>query len=258
MKKFYLLSLFLLMGACDIPFVPLVHAAGDSTPPPKQEWSFNGMFGTYDKASMQRGLKVYREVCSSCHSMKRVYFRNFEALGYNEGQIKALAAEYTVTNADPNEEGEMFERPARPSDKFPGPFANKNAAKYSNNGAFPPDLSLITKARPNGADYISALLSGYDDDHHGVELMEGQHYNTYMPGHIIAMAAPLSDDIVEYEDGTPQTVEQYSNDVAHFLTWAAEPEMEERKQTGNKVLIFLIIFSGLMYAYKKRIWKDVH
>jgi len=257
MKKFYILSLFLILGACDIPFVPLVHAAGDAPVPPAQEWSFNGMFGTYDKASMQRGLKVYREVCSACHSLKRVYFRNLEALGYNEGQIKALAAEYTVEDG-PNEEGDMFDRPARPSDKFPSPFANKNAAKYANNGAYPLDLSLITKARLHGADYVRGLLTGYEEAPHGKELLEGQHYNKYMAGHIIAMAAPLSDDIVAYEDGTPQTVEQYATDVAHFLAWAAEPEMEERKQTGNKVLIFLIIFAGLMYAYKKKIWSDVH
>jgi len=253
MKKIALLLLSVLVL---LPFAT-AQAAGDAKHPHSQEWSFTGMFGTYDKASMQRGLAVYRQVCSACHSLDRVYFRNLSALGYNEGQIKAIAAEYTVIDG-PNDEGEMFERAAKPSDTFTGPYPNKQAAKASNGGAYPPDMSLLVKARHNGANYIHALLTGYSEAPHGHELLDGQYWNDYMPGHVIAMAAPLSDDIVEYEDGSPQTVEQYSKDVTHFLTWASDINMEERKRTGIKVLLFLIAFAGVMYAYKKRVWKDVH
>ena len=220
-------------------------------------FAFEGPFGTYDKAALQRGLMVYRNVCAGCHSLKRVAYRNLEALGYSEGQIKAMAAEYTVMDG-PNDEGEMFERPARPSDKFKSPFANDKAAAANNGGALPPDLSLITKARHGGADYIYSLLTGYAEAPHGVEVAEGKHYNKAMDGNIIAMAAPLSDGVVTYEDGTPQTTSQYAKDVATFLTWAAEPEMEQRKQMGVKVILFLAVFAGLMYLVKRQIWKKVH
>ena len=236
-------------------------AAGDAPKPPAQDWTFNGPFGTYDKASMQRGLKIYREVCSACHSMKRIYFRNLEALGYSEAQVKNIAAEYTVIDG-PNADGEMYERTAKPSDHFPSPYPNKNAAKAAN-GVYPPDLSLIKKARAGGADYVAAVLSGYVEPpheftEHNAPLLDGQHYNKYMPGHVIAMAAPLSDGIVAYEDGTPETVEQYSKDIAHFLAWTSEPEMEVRKRTGVQVLLFLLVFLGIMYGIKKKIWADVH
>ena len=239
----------------------MANAAGDALKPPEQDWSFSGPFGTYDKAAMQRGLKIYREVCAACHSMKRIYFRNLEALGYNEAQIKNIAAEYTVIDG-PDAEGEMFERPAKPSDTFPSPYPNKNAAKAAN-GAYPPDLSLIKKARVHGADYLAGLLSGYTEPPEyfvkkNGPLLEGQHYNKYMAGHVIAMAAPLSDGMIAYEDETPETVEQYSKDVAHFLAWAAEPEMEERKRLGIQVLIFLSVFAFIMYGIKKKIWADVH
>lgn len=224
---------------------------------PKHGWSFNGMFGTYDKASMQRGLKVYREVCAGCHSLKRVYYRNLEALGYNEGQIKNIASGYTVIDG-PDDEGEMFERPALPSDAFVSPFPNDNAAKASNGGALPPDLSLITKARANGPDYVAALLTGYEEAPHGTHLLDGQHWNKYMSGHVIAMAPPLSDGLVSYEDGSPETAEQYAADVVNFLTWAADPYMENRKRAGIKILIFLLVFAGIMYAVKRKIWEDVH
>lgn len=236
---------------------PTAFAAGASVEPPSQDWSFSGPFGTYDKAALQRGLKVYREVCSACHSMKRIYFRNLEALGYNENQIKNIAAEYTVTDG-PDADGEMYERPAIPSDRFPSPYPNVQAAKAAN-GIAPPDLSLITKARAGGADYIYGILTGYDETGgHGEELMAGQYWNKYMPGHVIAMAPPLSDEMIAYEDGTPGTTEQYAKDVAHFLTWAAEPEMEDRKRLGLQVLIFLLVFTGIMYRVKKKIWADVH
>lgn len=232
------------------------HAAGKMEPLPQQNWSFSGFTGTFDQAAMQRGLKVYREVCAACHGLKRVYFRNLEDLGYEEAQTKNIAAEYTVVDG-PDGEGEMFERPARPSDRFPEPFANKQAAAAAN-GAVPPDLSLITKARMDGSNYLYALLTGYEQPAHGEEVPEGKHWNKYFPGHVISMAAPLSDGQVSYEDGSPETVEQYAFDVASFLTWAADPYMEDRKRMGFKVVLFLLAFAGVMYAYKKKIWADVH
>lgn len=232
-------------------------AAGDTVPLPQQEWGFSGPFGTYDKGALQRGFKVYREVCSACHSMRLVSYRNLEALGYKEGQIKNIAAEYTYMDG-PDEEGEMFERPGLPKDRLKAPYPNKKAAAAANNGAYPPDLSLITKARMDGSNYVHALLTGYVEPEHGFEVPKGKHYNKYMPGHVIAMAAPLSDDLVAYEDGTATTMDQYSRDVTEFLTWAADPYMEERKRTGVKVILFLLAFAGVMYAYKKRVWADVH
>lgn len=239
-----------------VPYAP-AFAAGDAPKPPDKKWSFDGPFGMYDKAAKQRGLKVYREVCAACHSLKKIYFRNFEALGYNEDQVKNIAAEYTVRDG-PNEEGEMFERAAIPSDAFPSPFPNDKAAAYANGGALPPDLSLITKARINGADYLHALLNGYVEPPEGAEVVEGKYWNKYFPGHNISMAAPLVDGQVSYEDGTPQTVDQYADDLAQFLMWTADPHMEERKRTGLRVLIFLIVFAGVMYAVKRRIWAHLH
>lgn len=241
------------------------HAAGDdagghhAAPAlPKMDWSFDGPFGTYDRAALQRGFQVYKQVCAACHSMDRVAYRNLAALGYTEGQIKTIAAEYTFMDG-PNDEGEMFERPGRPSDHFKAPYANENMAKASNNGALPPDLSLIVKARAGGADYIHAILVGYEEAPAGTELANGQHWNKYMAGNKIAMPKPLMDGMVAYENAeTPQTVEQYSRDVATFLAWAAQPEMEIRKQTGIKVLIFLAIFAGLMFAVKRKIWAKIH
>ncbi len=235
-------------------------AAGGDTPPiPTQDWSFSGAFGTYDKAALQRGYKIYREVCASCHSMKYVRFRNLDALGYSQDQIKAIAAQYSVMDG-PDEEGEMFERAAIPSDAFISPFPNENAAKSANGGAYPPDLSLITKARANGSNYVHALLTGYKDNlPHGQILSDGQYWNTYFPGNKLAMAPPLSDGSVSYEDdNTLETLDQYAKDISHFLTWAADPYMEERKRTGFKVLLFLILFAGVMYGVKRRIWSDLH
>lgn len=231
-------------------------AAGDAEKAPKQDWHFSGLTGTYDRGALQRGYKVYREVCAACHAMKRVHFRNLEALGYSEGQIKNIASEYTVIDG-PDSDGEMFERPARASDAFPSPFPNKEAA-IAANGAYPPDLSLITKARHDGVNYLYALLTGYEEPPEGKEIAEGKHWNKYYPGHIITMAAPLADEQIAYEDESPQTVEQYSKDVTEFLAWAAQPELEERKRMGIKVIIFLLVFAGIMYRVKKKIWKDVH
>ncbi len=237
-------------------------AGGDGPAIPSLEWSFNkgpaGAFGTYDKAAMQRGYKIYREVCAGCHSMKRVYFRNLSALGYDEAQIKNIAAEYTVINDEPNEEGEMFERAAEPKDAFVSPFANEAAAKYSNGGAYPPDLSLITKARANGPNYLHALLTGYEEPPEGEAVSDGQYWNKYFPGHKLSMAPPLSEGQVSYEDGAPETLDQYAHDVTQFLTWAADPYMEERKRTGFRVILFLSIFAAIMYAVKKKLWKELH
>lgn len=241
-----------------ILFFPLMaQAAGDAPHPPAQDWSFSGPLGTYDRAALQRGFLVYRQVCSACHSMKHLSYRNLEGLGYDEAQIKAIAGEYSVMDG-PDDEGEMFERPARPSDKFKAPYANDSQAKAGNGGALPPDLSLITKARHGGANYVYGIMTGYEEPPEHVQLLQGQNYNKYMPGHIIAMAKPLTDDQISYEDGSPQTVEQYAKDVAHFLTWAADPYMEDRKRGGIKVVLFLLIFAGIMYAVKRKIWADAH
>lgn len=225
---------------------------------PNIDFSFEGPFGTYDKAALQRGFLVYKQVCSACHGLNKLYYRNLEALGYNEGQIKTIAGEYTVMDG-PNDEGEMFERPARPSDKFKQPYDNDKLAAYTNNGAVPPDLSLITKARVGGAEYVYGILTGYADAPEGVTLSPGQHYNLYKDGNIIAMAPPLADGAVAYEDPeTPQTADQYAKDVSHFLAWAAEPEMEHRKRMGVKVVLFLAAFAAIMYAVKRRVWSDLH
>lgn len=222
----------------------------------KQDWSFDGIFGTYDRGALQRGFQVYSQVCASCHAMKYLSYRNLSDLGYSEDQVKTIAREYTIMDG-PNDEGEMFERIRRPSDRFQDPYPNEKAARFANNGALPPDLSLIAKARSGGADYIYGLLTGYDDAPEDVELLDGQYWNKYMAGHKIAMPPPLSDEIVSYEDETPGTTEQYAKDVAQFLMWAAEPKLEIRKQTGVKVILFLLVFAGLMYAVKREIWRNV-
>lgn len=234
----------------------LAMAAKGTEHPPEYHWSFDGVFGTYDRMALQRGFKVYREVCAACHSMNRLYYRNLADLGYDDSQIKAVAAEYMVTDG-PNEEGDMFERPGKPSDKFVAPFANKEQATYAN-GAYPPDLSLIAKARHNGPDYIVGLLTGFADPPEGADVPVGKYWNKYFPGYVLSMAPPLMDGQVSYSDGTPETIEQYGKDVAQFLTWASEPKMELRKRTGIKVLIFLFVFAGIMYAVKKKVWADAH
>ncbi len=238
-------------------FAAPVAGAAEAEHAPKQDWSFNGMFGTYDRAALQRGFKVYREVCAACHSMDRLHYRDLSALGYDESQVKAIAGEVSVMDG-PNDEGEMFERPGRPGDKFKAPFANRQAAMYANNGAYPPDMSLLAKARHGGPNYIYGILTGYEDAPAGHELLQGQHWNKYMPGHVLSMAPPLQDGQIAYEDGTEGSVAQYAKDVSHFLMWAAEPHMEKRKQTGVMVVLFLLAFCGVMYAVKRKIWADQH
>jgi ubiquinol-cytochrome c reductase cytochrome c1 subunit len=220
-------------------------------------WPHSGVFGTFDRAALQRGFQVYQNVCQSCHGMKYLAFRNLEALGYGEEEVKAIAAQYTVVDG-PNDQGEMFERPARPSDHKPGPYKNEAEARAAQGGALPPDLSLIVKAREGHEDYVYSVLTGYEEPPPDVTPREGMYYNPYYPGHWIAMPPPLAPDAVTYEDGTPATTEQMAHDVVQFLTFVAEPKLEERKQTGLKVMLFLIVVTGLFLAYKRRIWADVH
>ncbi|TPW31728.1 cytochrome c1 [Martelella alba] len=252
-------------GEGGTPHFPLKH-------PPSESWSFSGPFGTYDRAQLQRGLKVYKDVCSACHSLNLVAFRNLTDLGYSEDQVKALAAEYEVQDG-PDNDGNMYMRPAVPSDYFPAPFANTEQAAASNGGAAPPDLSLMAKARginrgfptfifdmftqyqEGGPDYIHALLTGFQDPPKGVEVPAGSYYNPYFANAAtLAMAPPLSDGIVTYDDGTPETVDQYAKDVSAFLMWTAEPKLEARKQTGLVVMVFLIILTLLVYLTKKAVY----
>lgn len=232
-------------------------SASEGVAIPEQHWSFSAPFGSFDNAARQRGLQVYREVCSACHSLNYIAFRNLEALGYSEEEIKAIAAEYTVEDG-PNDEGDYFERPGRASDYFPSPFPNVQAAAASNGGAAPPDLSLMAKARPHGPDYIYALMTGYEEAPADFELLGGLSYNAYFPGHQIAMAAPLFEDAVEYSDGTPATVDQMAHDVATFLMWTAEPHLDSSREMGIKVMLFLVIFCFMLYALKRKIWRDIH
>jgi len=224
---------------------------------PKQQWSFEGPFGTYDRASVQRGYQVYKQVCSACHSMNYLAYRNLVDIGLNELQVKALAAEVQVKDG-PNDDGEMFERPGLPSDHFKAPFANEKAARAANGGAYPPDLSLMVKARHDGANYVYGILTGFEEPPKDFKMNAGMHYNKYFAGHQIAMPQPLvSEGQVSYADGTKATVDQMAYDVTNFLTWAAEPKMEARKQMGVKAILFLVVFAGIMYAVKRKIWRNL-
>lgn len=231
-------------------------AIGEAPTPPKQDWSFNGIFGTFDRAELQRGFQVYQDVCSACHGLYHLSYRDLEALGFSEEEVKAIAAQKQVP--DINDEGETVQRPARPSDKFVAPFPNEKAARAANNGAYPPDLSLITKAREHGPDYVAAILTGYAEPPADFHLQEGMQYNKYFPGHQIAMPPPLSEGAVTFADNTPATVPQMAHDVAAFLHWAAEPNLEARHQMGIKVMLFLLAATLIFYAAKRRIWAELH
>ncbi len=255
---------------------PACAQLAEQVPPPRLSWSFAGPFGHYDQAQLQRGFKIYREVCSTCHSMKLLSFRNLAepgGPGYSEAQVAQIASEYKIK--DLNDKGEPIERPGRPADHFPPPFPNELAAKASF-GVAPPDMSTLAKARTyqrgfpwfvfdmftqyqeQGPDYIAALLKGYKNPPKGFDLPSGGNYNEYFPGHNIAMPPPLSAGAVKYADGSPETMEQYSKDVAAFLMWAAEPSLDARKRIGFQVMVFLIILSGLLYFTKKKVWSAVH
>ena len=241
-------------------FITGAEAAGDAKHPEAIDWSFKGLFGTYDRDSLRRGYKVYTEVCASCHSMNQLRFRNLSQPGgpeFTAPEVKAIAAGFTVEDG-PDDYGDMFDRPGLPKDGFVNPFPNVQAARAANGGAYPPDLSLITKARSGGPDYIYALLTGYEDPPAGMKMRDGLYYNPYMAGGKIAMAAPLLEDLIEYTDGSAASIEQMSYDVVTFLNWAAEPELEERKQTGFMVLIYLTVFAGLLFFSMRRIWADKH
>ena len=225
----------------------------------KTDWSFKGLFGKFDRSSLQRGYQVYTEVCASCHSMKYVSYRNLGEKGgpeFSEEAVKAIAASFEV-NDGPNADGEMFTRPGKLSDKFVMPYDNVKAAQAANGGAYPPDMSVLVKARSGGVDYIYSLLQGYEDAPSGMILDEGVHYNKYMYGNKIKMSAPLSEGIVEYGDGTQATVEQMSKDVTTFLMWTAEPHLESRHQMGFKAIVYLIILTILVYFSMKRIWSRI-
>ncbi|MBB3933155.1 cytochrome c1 [Kaistia hirudinis] len=254
-----------------VPTYPIRH-------PHMEPWSFAGIFGKYDTAQLQRGYQVYKEVCASCHSMNFLHFRNLADEGgphFTEAQAKAVAAGYQVQDG-PNDAGDMFERPGRLSDRFPAPFPNPEAAAAANNGKAPPDLSLMAKARAvhrgfpwfvldvftqyqeGGPDYIHNLLTGYKEPPPGVTVGPGLHYNVgFNAGPAIAMPPPLSDGQVTYTDGAPQTVDQYARDVSAFLMWAAEPHLDARKRTGFQVIIFVLVFAGLLYATKRKIWSKI-
>ena len=218
----------------------------------KVYWSFDGIFGKFDKQAIQRGYQVYKEVCSSCHSVKRIAFRNLEQIGLSRDEVKELSASYKVTDG-PNDEGDLFERRGLPSDYFVSPFANKQAAMASNNGSYPPDLSLMVKARHDGANYVYSLLTGYTGNTDDNNLYINPFFNTGK----LAMAPPFSQGLIEYTDGTEATINNMAYDVVNFLQWTAEPEMEERKRIGFKVVLFLFIATILLMLTKHRTWKDV-
>ena len=226
----------------------------------KTDWSFKGLFGKFDRGALQRGYQVYTEVCAACHSMKYLSYRNLYEPGgpeFSEDQAKIIASQFEVTDG-PNSEGEMFTRPARLSDNFVSPYENEQAATAANGGAYPPDMSVLVKARKGGANYIYSVLVGYEDPPPGVTLDEGVYYNKYMIGNKIKMPNNLSDDLVDYADGTQATVDQMAKDVTTFLSWAAEPELESRHKTGVKVILYLVLLSILVFLSMKKIWSRVN
>lgn len=251
-------GLALLAGSALIAAAPVApaSAAEEVIHAPKQTWSFSGIFGTYDLAAAQRGFQVYSEVCANCHSMSLLYYRNLTGIGLNGEQIKAIASGFDVP-LGLNESGEPISGPATPASRFRSPFPNELAARAANNGALPPDLSLIVNAREGGANYIYGLLTGFADPPVGMKMQDGMHYNKYFVGHQIAMAPPLSDGQITYADGTPNRLEQESHDVVTFLSWAANPEMVERKKMGVRIVLFLVLMTGVTYAVKRQIWADV-
>ena len=234
-----------------------VFAQDEAPTPPKQTWSFDGVFGGLDLAAAQRGFQVYSEVCSNCHSMTLLHYRDLAGIGLTDEQIKAVAAAVTVP-LGVDDQGNPKTGPATPASQFRSPFANEQAARAAMNGALPPDLSLIVNAREGHADYVYAILTGFTAAPAAFKMSNGMNYDTYFPGHQIAMPQPLQDGQVTYADGTKATIEQEARDVATFLTYMANPEMEQRKRIGVKVVLFLVLLTGLTYAVKRKVWSDVH
>lgn len=218
-------------------------------------WPFDGMTGHVDRQAAQRGFQVYKQVCAACHSMNLVAYRSLGQLGFSEAEVKALAAEKQVEDYD--DKGERIQRPGKPSDHIVPPYPNEDASRAANSGAYPPDLSLLVKARHEGPDYIYSILTGFDKAPAGETPVANKYYNPYFPGHWISMPPPLSENIVTYQDGTPATVDQMARDVITYLQWAAEPEMEQRKQMGITTLLFLFVMTGFLYVAKKRVWKNI-
>ncbi len=255
MKNFFKIFSFIILFSV----LSLSTQAAEKVEYLKTDWSFKGLFGKFDRAALQRGYQVYTEVCSSCHSMKYLSYRNLAEKGgpeFSIEQAKAIAASFEVKDG-PNSDGDMFTRPGRLSDKFVMPYDNVQAAQAANGGAYPPDMSVLVKARGGGVDYIYSLLQGYEDPPAGVTLDDGVYYNKYMYGNKIKMANQLSDGLVEYSDGTTASVEQMSKDVTTFLMWSAEPHLESRHQMGFKAIVYLIILTILVYFSMKRIWSRI-
>lgn len=251
MKRRFLREIFIVVFNLLVSDEP---CANEQPPLPQEKWSFDYLFGTYDRAELQRGFQVYQQVCSTCHGLSHISYRQLKALGFCEAKIKAIAAQKEVQDGV-DEDGNPVKRNGKPSDYFPNPFVNEKAARAANNGANPPDLSLVIKGRKGGPHYVKALLKGYVEAPTGMKLAPGMSYNLYFSGHQIAMASPLSDHLVEYADGTAATVDQMAHDVVTFLAWASEPEMEERKHLGVKILTYLLVFTVLMGLVKRRTWR---
>jgi len=257
MIKFNITKTLLVLAIITLSIKPSISA--ETIKPLKVDWSFKGLTGKFDRASLQRGYQVYKEVCSSCHSMKYLSYRNLGEKGGPEftlDEVKAIAASFEVQDG-PDSQGEMFTRPGRPSDKFVSPYPNMNASMAANGGAYPPDMSVLVKARSGGANYIYSVLMGYEEKPEGFIIDDGVYYNKYMSGNKIKMSKPLIEGIIEYTDGTLATEDQMAKDVTTFLTWAAEPELEARHKLGIKVLIYLILLSTLVYLSMKRIWSRI-
>jgi ubiquinol-cytochrome c reductase cytochrome b/c1 subunit len=267
----------IIAGATTLPLAARAQESSEPATPPRQSWSFSGPFGRYDQGQLQRGFKVYREVCANCHGLTLLHFRNLAepgGPGFSEAQAATVAAEYKIKDGV-NDQGDPVERPGRLADAFPKPFENDAAAKAVTGGALPPDMSVLAKARTyergfplfifdmftqyqeQGPDYIAALLQGYREKPAGMDMPANDHYNIYFPGHMLGMPPPLQDGQVTYDDGAPETLAQYSKDIAAFLMWAAEPHLDARKRIGFQVMIFLVVFALLLYFTKKRIWKEV-
>ena len=255
MRKVLIISLAILLSLS----IQLKINSAEKVELMKTDWTFKGLLGKFDRASLQRGYQVYTEVCAACHSMKYISYRNLMEKGgpeFSEAQVKAIAASFEVTDG-PNADGEMFLRPARLSDKFPMPYPNEKAAQAANGGAYPPDMSVLAKARKGGVDYLYSVLLGYEDPPAGVTLDEGVYYNKFMYGNKIKMPKVLEDDLIEYSDGTPVTEEQMAKDVVTFLMWSAEPHLETRHKMGFRAIIYLIILTVLVYFSMKKIWSRI-
>ena len=256
MKKFFKIVFYLILLTNLSNQKLLAESSGELL---EVDWSFKSFFGKFDRASLQRGYQVYIEVCASCHSLKHLSYRNLAEKGgpeFSEAEAKAIASNFEVTDG-PDSTGEMFQRPAKLSDKFVMPYANEEEAKSANGGAYPPDMSVLVKARKGGADYIYSVLLGYEDPPANLKLDDGVYFNKYMYGNKIKMASPLSEDIVEYSDGTKASTEQMAKDVVTFLMWTAEPHLEARHKTGFRVIVYLLILTILVYFSMRRIWSRI-